>query len=97
MGDGDGDDLLQFPVPAGCQNRVSGPRLGFLVAAEQRNSSWKNVEPPVFSGQGLYIVRRRGRGGARRSHMTPTRSQGGPRLGMVWAPHGSSPSHLQAP
>ena len=25
-GDDDGDDLLQFPVPAGCQNGVSEPR-----------------------------------------------------------------------
>ena len=26
VGDDDGDDLLQFPVPAGCQNGVSEPR-----------------------------------------------------------------------
>ena len=28
-GDDDGDDLLQFPVPAECQNGVSGPRNRF--------------------------------------------------------------------
>ena len=28
VGGDDGDDLLQFPVPAGCQNGVSGPRIG---------------------------------------------------------------------
>jgi hypothetical protein len=36
--DDDGDDLLQIPVPAGCQNRVSGSELWFLVVAAQRNS-----------------------------------------------------------
>ena len=29
VGDDDGDDLLQFPVPAECQNGVSGPRNRF--------------------------------------------------------------------
>ena len=37
-GDDDGDDLLQFPVPGGCQNGVSDGDLGFLVAAAKRNS-----------------------------------------------------------
>ena len=30
--DDDGDDLLQFPVPAKCQNGVSGPEIGFSMA-----------------------------------------------------------------
>ena len=29
VGGDDGDDLLQFPVPAGCQNEVSGPETEF--------------------------------------------------------------------
>ena len=52
-GDDDGDDLLQFPVPAGCQNRVSGAVSWNLVVAAERNSFWKNVDPPlVFRSRG---------------------------------------------
>ena len=40
-GDDDGDDLLQFPVPVGCQNGVSGVVLWNLVVAAERNSFWK--------------------------------------------------------
>jgi hypothetical protein len=50
VGDDDGDDLLQFPVPVGCQNGVSGSESRFLVVAMQQNSIWKNVEPPRFLG-----------------------------------------------
>jgi hypothetical protein len=38
ISDNDGNDLLQFPIPVGCQNGVSGSELGFLVVAAQRNS-----------------------------------------------------------
>jgi hypothetical protein len=38
----DGDDLLQIPIPAGCQNKVSGSVSGFLLVAAQRNSIWEN-------------------------------------------------------
>ena len=52
-GDDDGDDLLQFPVPAGCQNGVSGAVSWNLVVAAERNSVLKNVEPPgVFRSGG---------------------------------------------
>ena len=37
-GDDDGDDLLQFPVPAGCQNGVSGAVSWNLVGVAERNS-----------------------------------------------------------
>ena len=46
-GDDDGDDLLQFPVPAGCQNGVSGAISWNLVVAAERNSFWKNVDPSL--------------------------------------------------
>ena len=53
-GDDDGDDLLQFPVPAGCQNGVSGAVSWNLVVAAERNSFWKNVEPlEVFRSEGF--------------------------------------------
>ena len=39
-GDGD-EDLLRIPVPAGCQNGVSGSESRFLMAAAQRKSIWK--------------------------------------------------------
>jgi hypothetical protein len=37
VSDDDGDNL-QFPIPAGCQNGVSGSELGFMVVTAQRNS-----------------------------------------------------------
>jgi hypothetical protein len=33
VGDDDGADILQIPVPAGCQNVVSGSESRFLVVA----------------------------------------------------------------
>ena len=45
--------LYKFPVPAGCQNGVSGAILWNLVVVAERNSFWKNVEPPeVFRSEG---------------------------------------------
>ena len=43
--------LPKFPVPAGCQNGVSGSESWFLVAAAERNSFWKTIDPPEFLGQ----------------------------------------------
>ena len=54
VGDDDGDDLLQFPVPAGCQNGVSGPEIGFSVAAAFWSVSGAMVESPsVFRSKGV--------------------------------------------
>jgi hypothetical protein len=62
VGDDDGNDLLQYPVPTGYQNRVFGSESWFLVVAVQQNSIWENAEPPMFSGQRIYVGGRRGRG-----------------------------------
>jgi hypothetical protein len=59
VGDDDGDNLLQFPVPAGYQNRVSGSESGFLVVVAQQNSIWENIQPPIFR---LGTLRRRKEG-----------------------------------
>jgi hypothetical protein len=54
VGDDDGDDLLQIPVPVGCQNRVSGSKSRFLVVAVQRTSIWdKRRTPDVFRSEGI--------------------------------------------
>src|SRR3954468_7449262 len=89
--------LSKFPVPAGCQNGVSGSEFWFLVAAEQ-NSFWKTIDPPPrFLGRkATYMRRGRPRGclgwlhplGMGRAH---------PRLPGVWAPQDPSPSRLLAP
>jgi hypothetical protein len=51
------------PSPAECQNRISGSKSRFLMAAAQRKSIWKkNAEPPLLSGQRVYVGGRRGRG-----------------------------------
>jgi hypothetical protein len=62
VGDDGDEDLLQIPIPAGCQNRVSGSESRFLMAAAQRKSIWKNAISLIFSGQGVYVGGRRGRG-----------------------------------
>jgi hypothetical protein len=41
IGDDNGDDLLQIPILAGCQNGASGSESRFLVVAVQRDSIWE--------------------------------------------------------
>jgi hypothetical protein len=38
VGDDGDEDLLQIPVPTGCQNGVSGSQSRFLMAAAQQKS-----------------------------------------------------------
>jgi hypothetical protein len=50
----DDEDLLQIPVLAGCQNRVSGSKSRFLMVAAQRNSIWeKRQTPNSFRSKGI--------------------------------------------
>jgi hypothetical protein len=86
VGDDDGDDLLQIPVPTGCQNRVSSSELWFLVVAVQRNSIWEKCQTPNVSGQRVYVGGRRGRGDGWGGHTIPWR-------GLAWPapPGGVSP------
>jgi hypothetical protein len=54
IGDDDDEDLLQIPVPAGCQNGVSGSELRFLMVAAQRKSIWeKRWTPDSFRLKGI--------------------------------------------
>ena len=96
VGDDDGDDLLQFPVPAGCQNRDFWSR--FEVSGWRRSygtPSGKLSNPPMFLGQRPYVARRRGQGGAQVGHTPPGAARGRPAPGMgvgpLW-PSSSSPS-----
>jgi hypothetical protein len=41
IGDDGDEDLLQIPIPVGCQNGVSGSESRFLMAVAQRNSIWE--------------------------------------------------------
>jgi hypothetical protein len=41
VGDDGDEDLLQIPIPAGCQNGVPGSKSWFLMAAAQRKSIWE--------------------------------------------------------
>jgi hypothetical protein len=69
VGDDDSDDLLQIPVPAGCQNRVSGSESLFLVVASQQNSIWeKRRTPNVFSLEGIGRRKEGSRRWPRRPH-----------------------------
>jgi hypothetical protein len=60
VGDGGDEDLLQIPIPAGCQNGVSGSESRFLMAATQQKSIWEKCPLPdiIMSGG---ICRREGR------------------------------------
>jgi hypothetical protein len=54
VGDDDDEDLLQIPVPAWCQNRVSGSESQFLMVAGQQNSIWeKHRIPDSFRSGGI--------------------------------------------
>jgi hypothetical protein len=54
VGDDGDEDLLQIPVPAGCQNRVSGSKLRFLMVAVQRKFIWeKRWTPAPFRSEGI--------------------------------------------
>jgi hypothetical protein len=75
VGDDGDKNLLQIPVPAGCQNRVSGFESRFLVVAAQQKSIWKNAEPPLLLGQRVYVGGRRGRGDDRGGHTIGGRGQ----------------------
>src|SRR4051812_19180054 len=52
--------LSKFPVPARCQNGVSGSESWFLVEAAEWNSFWKLSNPSRFLGRKA-TYRRRGR------------------------------------
>jgi len=47
VGGDDGDDLLQFPVPAGCQNGVSDPRNRVFDGGGVLDVFWKYGRTPV--------------------------------------------------
>jgi hypothetical protein len=51
VGDDGDEDLLQIPIPVGCQNGVSGSKSRFLMAAAQRKSIWgkRRTHAPVRS------------------------------------------------
>jgi hypothetical protein len=54
VGDGGDEDLLQIPIPAGCQNRVSSFESRFLMAAAQQKSIWeKRHLPDIISSEGI--------------------------------------------
>jgi hypothetical protein len=97
VGDDGDEDLLQIPVPAGCQNGVSGSKSRFLMVVAQRKSIWEKRRTPLLSGQRIYVGRRRGRGDGRGGLTIGGRGQAWPRHLVVWRPPSPSPSRLLAP
>ena len=82
----------------GARTEFLVPGLGFLVAATQPNSFVEKHRPPFCLSFGAFISS----GGevegvpeAATPHLGT--AKGGPRLALVWAPCGSSPSRLLAP
>jgi hypothetical protein len=65
----DGDEDLQIPVLAGCQNGVSGSESRFLMVAAQRKSIWeKHQTPAVFRSEGICRRKEGSRRWPRRPH-----------------------------
>ena len=98
IGDDGGDDLLQFPIPAGCQNRDFWSR--FEVSGWRRRSgtlSGKTRVSPMFLGYREYIVRRGGPGATQGGQTTPRHGQGWTRAWSRCGPCGLSALLLLAP
>jgi hypothetical protein len=69
VGDDGDEDLLQIPVPAGCQNGVSGSESRFLMAAAQRKSIWEKLRlPDTFRSGGICRRKERSKRRSSRSH-----------------------------
>jgi hypothetical protein len=69
---------------------------GFWWWRRSGSLSGKNAEPPLLSGQRVYVGRRRGRGDGRGGHTTGGRGQACAAPLVVWWPPSPSPSHLLA-
>jgi hypothetical protein len=84
VGDDGDENLLQIPVPAGCQNGVSGSKLRFLMAAAQRKSIWeKRRLPDIIMSGGICRREGRSRGLLGRPHARAARPGLG-RTTYVW-------------
>jgi hypothetical protein len=89
----DGDkDLLQIPVPAGCQNEVSGSKSRFLMVTAQRKSIWeKRRTPDSFRSKGSC----RRKEGSRRRLGWPHHTVARPGLGCATRWCGGLPAPLR--
>jgi hypothetical protein len=72
------------------------PNRGFWWWRRNGTLSGKNAEPPLFSGQRVYIGGRRGRGDGRGGLTTGGRGQASVVPLCVWRPRGPPLSHLLA-
>jgi hypothetical protein len=90
---GDDDkDLLQIPVPIGCQNGVSGSKSRFLMVAVQRKSIWeKRRIPDSFRSKGIC----RQKEGSRRRLGWPHHTLARPGLGRATRWCGGLPAPLR--
>ena len=81
----------------GARTEFLVPGLGFWWRLRSGTLSWKNVDPPSVSRSETFI---QSGGEVERvpeaASPPPGAARGGPRLGMVWAPRGSSPSRTPA-
>jgi hypothetical protein len=80
IGDDDDEDLLQIPIPARCQNGVSGSESRFLMVAAQRKSIWeKRRTPDSFRLKGIFMRKE----GSRRQLGWPHHTLAWPGLGRA--------------
>ena len=85
------------PSRQGARTEFLNPEIGFSMAAELRNSFWKNVEPPsVFRSRGLSSRKGSPRRCPRWPHLVQARPRGG-RLDLVWLLWASNWADFLAP
>jgi hypothetical protein len=72
MVDGETSVMMMAMISSkGARTEFLVPNRGFWWWRRSGTLFGKNVEPPMFSGQRVYIVRRMGRGDGRGGHTTP--------------------------
>ena len=85
------------PSRQGARTEFLVLELGFLVAATQRNSFMEKHRPPLCLRFGAFISSGGEVEGVPEVATPPLgAAKGGPRLALVWAPCGSSPTCLLA-
>ena len=99
VGGDDGDDLLQFPVPAECQNRDFWlPRRSFAMWRRSGGFLGTSTSLPCFLGRNPLSSPEEGVGGQpRRPHSRAARPPPGPRRPSVWGPRAPTWLALLAP
>ena len=98
--DGEASVMMMAMISSNSPSRQGArtPEIGFSMAAELRNSFWKNFEPPsVFRSEGLSSRKGSPRRCPRWPHLVQAQQRGGGRLDLVWVLWASKWADFLAP